>query len=162
MAGTVGGNTWGIAKGVTLIPVRVLGCNGSGTNSGVIAGIDLNQNGKLIFSVPHGETPDNVKNNPALKGMTIPRTGRQGRIGVLTTKSLVIAGEGGFATTPNGRGAMLRAYDKASGNEVGAVYIPAPQTGSPMTYMLNGKQYITVSIAGPGYPGELYVLRLGN
>jgi serine protease len=40
VAGTVGGSTWGIAKGVTLIPVRVLGCNGSGTNSGVIAGID--------------------------------------------------------------------------------------------------------------------------
>jgi quinoprotein glucose dehydrogenase len=40
--------------------------------------------------------------------------------------------------------------------------MPAPQTGSPMTYMLNGKQYITVSIAGPGAPGELIVYRLGN
>ena len=126
-----------------------------------ITALDMNQ-GTKVWQIAHGETPDNVKNNPALKGLTIPRTGRQGRIGVLTTKSLVIAGEGGFATTPNGRGAMLRAYDKASGNEVGAVYIPAPQTGSPMTYMLNGKQYITVSIAGPGFPGELYVMRLGN
>ena len=36
---------------------------------------------------------------------------------------------------------MLRAYDKATGKEVGAVYMPAPQSGSPMTYMLNGKQY---------------------
>ena len=45
---------------------------------------------------------------------------------------------------------MLRAYDKATGKDAGAVYMPAPQTGSPMTYMLNGKQYITVSIAGPG------------
>ncbi len=62
---------------------------------------------------------------------------------MLVTKTLVIAGEGGFFTTPNGqRGAMLRAYDKATGKEVGAVYMPAPQTGSPMTYMLNGKQYI--------------------
>jgi serine protease len=40
VAGTVGGATWGIAKGVRLYPVRVLGCTGSGTNSGVIAGMD--------------------------------------------------------------------------------------------------------------------------
>ncbi len=40
VAGTVGGSTWGVAKGVTLVPVRVLNCQGSGTNSGVIAGID--------------------------------------------------------------------------------------------------------------------------
>jgi subtilisin family serine protease len=40
VSGTVGGSTWGVAKEVTLIPVRVLGCNGSGTTSGVIAGID--------------------------------------------------------------------------------------------------------------------------
>ncbi|MGC4084271.1 MAG: PQQ-binding-like beta-propeller repeat protein [Vicinamibacterales bacterium] len=126
-----------------------------------ITALDMNE-GTKVWQIAHGETPDNVKNNPALKGLTIPRTGRQGRIGVLTTKSLVIAGEGGFATTANGRGAMLRAYDKATGQEVGAVYMPAPQTGSPMTYMVNGKQYVTVSIAGPGFPGELYVMRLGN
>jgi len=82
---------------------------------------------------------------------------------VLVTKSLVIAGEGGFFTTPTGqRGAMLRGYDKATGKEVGAVYMPAPQTGSPMTYMLGGKQYITVSIAGPGYSGEVVAFRLGS
>jgi quinoprotein glucose dehydrogenase len=82
---------------------------------------------------------------------------------VLVTKSLVIAGEGGFFTTPSGqRGAMLRAYDKATGKDVGAVYMPAPQTGSPMTYRLNGKQYITVSIAGPGYSGEVLVFRAGS
>ncbi len=40
VAGTVGGTTHGVAKGVTIHPVRVLGCNGSGTNSGVIAGMD--------------------------------------------------------------------------------------------------------------------------
>ena len=78
-----------------------------------ITALNLNE-GTKVWQVAHGETPDNIKNNPALKGLTIPRTGRQGRIGVLTTKSLVIAGEGGFFTAPNGqRGAMLRAYDKA-------------------------------------------------
>ena len=80
---------------------------------------------------------------------------------MLSTKTLVIAGEGGFVTTPNGqRGAMLRAYDKATGKEVGAVYMPAPQTGSPMTYMLERQQYITVSISGPGYSGELLTFKV--
>ena len=128
---------------------------------GRITAIDMNK-GELAWTIAHGETPDNVKNHPALKGLNIPRTGRQGRIGVLTTKTLVIAGEGGFATTPNGRGAMLRAYNKATGAEVGAVYMPAPQTGSPMTYMVNGRQYITVSISGPGYSGELLTFRAPN
>jgi len=40
VAGTTGGNTWGVAKAVTLVPVRVLNCQGSGTTSGVIAGVD--------------------------------------------------------------------------------------------------------------------------
>ena len=40
VAGTVGGSTYGVAKGVTLVAVRVLNCSGSGTTSGVIAGID--------------------------------------------------------------------------------------------------------------------------
>jgi quinoprotein glucose dehydrogenase len=116
-----------------------------------------------VWQIAHGETPDNVRNNPALKGVTIPRTGRPGRIGTLVTKTLVIAGEGGFFTTPTGaRGAMLRAYDKATGKEVGAVYMPAPQTGSPMTYMLNGKQYIVVAISGGAYSGELVAFRLGS
>ena len=79
----------------------------------------------------------------------------------LVTKTLVIAGEPGFFTTPSGqRGAMLRAYDKATGQEVGAVSMPAPQTGSPMTYLLNGKQYLVVAISGPGYSGELVAYRL--
>jgi quinoprotein glucose dehydrogenase len=49
---------------------------------------------------------------------------------------------------------MFRAYDKNDGKEVGAVYIPAPQSGSPMTYMLNGKQYIIVAVSGGNYSGE--------
>ncbi len=128
---------------------------------GRITALDLNK-GELVWQIAHGETPDNIKNNAALKGVTIPRTGRQGRIGVLTTKTLVIAGEGGFNTTPNGRGAMLRAYDKKTGAEVGAVYMPAPQTGSPMTYSIDGTQYLTVSVSGPGFPGELLVYKLSQ
>jgi quinoprotein glucose dehydrogenase len=102
-----------------------------------------------------------VRNHPALKGLAIPRTGRQGRIGTLVTKTLVIAGEGGFFTTPSGRrGAMLRAYDKATGTEVGEVYLPAPQTGSPMTYSLDGRQFIVVPVSGGAYSGEFIAFRL--
>jgi quinoprotein glucose dehydrogenase len=55
---------------------------------------------------------------------------------------------------------MLRAYDKATGEEVGEVYMPAPQTGSPMTYSLNGRQYLVVAISGGTYSGELVAFKL--
>jgi quinoprotein glucose dehydrogenase len=127
---------------------------------GQISGIDLKR-GEIVWQVAHGETPDNIRNNPALKGLNIPRTGRPGTVGTLVTKTVVIAGEAGFGPTPSGaRGAMLRAYDKATGKEVGAVYMPAPQTGSPMTYLLNGRQYIVVAVSGAGYSGELLAYRL--
>jgi len=127
---------------------------------GRITAFDMNK-GDIVWQIAHGETPDNIKNHPALKGVTIPKTGRNGRIGTLVTKTLLVAGEGGFFTTPNGqRGAMLRAYDKATGNEVGSVYMPAPQSGTPMTYMLNGKQYIVLAISGGSYTAELVAYRL--
>jgi quinoprotein glucose dehydrogenase len=127
---------------------------------GRITAVDLNK-GDILWQVAHGDTPDNIRNHPALKGLNIPRTGRGGARGTLPTKTLLIASEGGFATTSNGqRGAMLRAYDKATGADVGAVYMPAPGTGAPMTYMHNGKQYIVVAISGAGYSGELVAFRL--
>jgi len=127
---------------------------------GRITAIDLDK-GEFRWQIAHGETPDNIRNNPALKGLNIPRTGRPGIIGELITKTLVVAGESGYFTTPSGaRGAMLRAYDKATGKEVGAVYIPAPQSGTPMTYMLNGEQYIVLAIGGGNYSGELVAFKL--
>ena len=63
-------------------------------------------------------------------------------------------------TTPRGRGAMLRAYDKATGAQVGAVFIPAPQSGSPMTYSIDGRQYIVVAVSGGAYSGEYIAFRL--
>jgi quinoprotein glucose dehydrogenase len=128
---------------------------------GRISAIDLDA-GEIVWQVAHGETPDAVRSHPALKGLDIPRTGRAGgRIGTLVTRTLVIAGEPGFFTTPSGqRGAMLRAYDKATGHEVGAVYMSAPQTGSPMTYMLNGQQYIVLATSGGASSGELVAFKL--
>ena len=127
---------------------------------GRITAVDLNK-GDIVWQIPHGETPDNVRNHPKLQGLDIPRTGRVGRIGTLVTKTLVIAGEGGFFTTPEGaNGAMLRAYDKATGVEVGAVFMSAPQTGTPMTYMVDGTQYLVVAIGGSGHDAELLAFRL--
>jgi quinoprotein glucose dehydrogenase len=122
---------------------------------GTISAISLDT-GEILWQIAHGETPDVVRNSPLLKGMTIPRTGQETyNIGTLVTKTLVIAGEGQVTTTSDHpRGAMLRAYDKKSGKEVGAVFMPAPQSGSPMTYMHNGKQYIVVAVSGGPYSGE--------
>ena len=87
---------------------------------GRISAIDLDR-GEILWQVPHGETPDSISRHPALQGLTIPRTGRPGSVGTLVTKTLLIAGESSFGPTPSGeRGAMLRAYDKASGKEMGA------------------------------------------
>jgi len=122
---------------------------------GSISAINLDK-GEIVWKVPHGDTPDFIRNNPALKGLNIGKTGQQTyNIGTLVTKTLVIAGDGQITTTAeHPRGAMLRAYDKATGKEVGAVFMAAPQSGSPMTYMLNGKQYIVVAISGGPYSGE--------
>jgi len=127
---------------------------------GRITAIDLNK-GEIAWQVAHGDTPDNIRNHPALQGRNISRTGRPGQAGTLVTKTLLVAGEKGVVTMADGRrGAYLRAYNKATGADAGKVYIPAPQSGSPMTYMLNGKQYIVVAISGQGYNAELVAFAL--
>jgi len=129
---------------------------------GRISAINLDS-GDIAWQIAHGETPERVKNHPLLKGLSIPRTGRPGMAGTLVTKTLVIAGEPGFGPTPSGaRGSMLRAYDKRTGADAGALFLPAPQSGSPMTYMLNGKQYLVLAISGANYSGELVALTLPN
>ena len=127
---------------------------------GLLNAIDLDQ-GEIKWQVPHGDTPDAVRNSPLLKGMNIPKTGMQGSVGLFVTKTLVVLGDPALTTTPDHpRGAMLRAYDKQTGNQVGAVWMPAPQSGSPMTYSANGKQYIIVSISGGNYSGEYLAFSL--
>jgi quinoprotein glucose dehydrogenase len=126
-----------------------------------ITAIDLDR-GEFRWQVPFAATPDAIRNHPALKGLNLPPLGRQGNnSGTLVTKTLLIAGESTFGPTPQGqRGAMLRAFDKATGKEVGAVFMPAPQSGSPMTYLINGKQFVVVAISGGSYSGELLAFKL--
>jgi quinoprotein glucose dehydrogenase len=128
---------------------------------GTISAINLDK-GEISWQVPHGETPDAVRNHEMLKGITIPRTGQPGfLVGTLVTKTLVIAGDPQVTTlSTRPRGAMLRAYDKASGAEVGSVLLPAPVSGSPMTYAVHGRQYIVLAVSGGPYSGEYIALRL--
>ncbi len=127
---------------------------------GTITAINLD-NGDIVWQVPHGETPDAVRNHEALKGLAIPRTGQAGSVGTLVTKTLVIAGDPEVTNVaPRPRGAVLRAYDKATGKEVGGVNLPAPQSGSPMTYTVGGRQYIVVAVSGGPYSGEYLAFRL--
>jgi glucose dehydrogenase len=127
---------------------------------GVLSAVNLDR-GELMFQVPHGDTPDQVRNHPALRGLNIPKTGQQGSVGLMVTKTLVILGDPQVTTTPeHPRGAMLRAYDKQTGNQVGAVWMPAPQSGSPMTYSVDGKQYIVIAISGGSYSGEYVAFSL--
>src|ERR1051326_4755347 len=75
---------------------------------GSIVAIDMNR-GEILWRVANAETTDNVRNHPALKGRNIPRTGRAANtIGMLVTKTLLVVGEPGTFTMPDGRkGAML-------------------------------------------------------
>ena len=129
---------------------------------GTISAISLDK-GEIVWQIAHGDTPDNIRTALKTAGVDAPaRTGQLGyNVGTLITKTLVIAGEGQVTTTSeHPRGAMLRAYDKATGKDAGAVYMPAPQTGSPMTYMMNGKQYIIVAVSGGNYSGEYIAFTL--
>jgi quinoprotein glucose dehydrogenase len=131
---------------------------------GLLTAINLDT-GATLWQVAHGDTPDEIKNNPALKGLNIPKTGQGGNVGEVVTKNLVVIGDPLYSTQPgHPRGAYLRGYDQKTGEQVGAVYMPAPQSGSPMTYSYAGKQYIIVAVSGGNYSGEYiaYSLPSGN
>ena len=126
-----------------------------------ITAIDLNE-GEILWQIPNGDTPDYVREHPALEGIDIPPTGRTERGGTLVTRTLLFAGEGGglFAAGQGSGGNKFRAYDKMTGEMVHEIELPANQTGNPMTYMLDGKQYIVMAIGARGHPAELVALTL--
>jgi quinoprotein glucose dehydrogenase len=126
---------------------------------GTITALDLSK-GTMAWQTVHGETPDHIRNHRLLKGVKIPRTGQTGILGPLTTKSLVICGDCGLFTDEQGRkGARLRAYDKATGEEKGAVFLEKVQTGATMTYLHHGKQYLVCAIGG-SYGADLVAYAL--
>jgi quinoprotein glucose dehydrogenase len=117
---------------------------------GRITAYDMNK-GAIAWQIPNGDTPPAVKNNPALKGLTIPKTGSPSQAGVMVTKTLVFAGEG------SGGLAVFHAYDKATGAEIWQTPLPGPQVSLPMTYMHNGRQFVVVGARGTATTGAQLV-----
>lgn len=129
---------------------------------GRITAYNMNR-GEIAWQIPNGDTPDDVKNHPALKGVTIPKTGRASNAGLLVTKTMLFAGEG------SGGAAVFHAYDKATGAEIFQAPLPGPQVSLPMTYMLNGRQFIVLAVRGsagnaqtgaPGFGAQLIAFAL--
>jgi quinoprotein glucose dehydrogenase len=108
---------------------------------GRITAIDMNK-GEHLWQIPNGPTPKEVAEHPALQGLDIPPTGRATRAVTLVTKTLLFTAEG-WGGSP-----ILRAHDKATGNVLAEIDLPGAVGGRPMTYMIDGKQYLIVSVAG--------------
>jgi quinoprotein glucose dehydrogenase len=117
--------------------------------------------GDIVFQVANGDTYDWMKTHPALKGLDIPKTGRADEGGIVITKTLMFAGQGcGLFRRGGGGGPMFYAYDKKTGEVVHELALPAGTCGNPMTYMVNGKQFIAVSVGSRTAPAELVALAL--
>jgi quinoprotein glucose dehydrogenase len=125
-----------------------------------ITAIDMTT-GEHVWMVPNGDTPAFVRDHPALKGVTLPKTGSGNRSGILVTKTLLFAGEGsGMMSAPNPKygGSKFRAFDKRTGDTVWEFELPGRQSGNPMTFAINDRQFIVVPIGGPATPSELVAL----
>ena len=128
---------------------------------GRITAIDLNT-GEHAWMVPSGTTPEFVKQHPALKGVDVSNTGNPEHSPILVTKTLLFTADGGgmYALPPGAGGPMFRALDKRTGKTLYEMKLPANVTGVPMTYMLDGVQYLVMAIGAPGVPAELIAMTI--
>jgi glucose dehydrogenase len=117
-----------------------------------IVAIDMNT-GEHLWWIPNGDTPERIKNHPALKGLNFPNTGQQSHAVMMATRTLLI-------TAPSGTEPLLYAVDKKTGKRMGTVKLPAPGQYGMMGYIHRGKQYIVVQISSQTHPGSLVALRL--
>ena len=118
-----------------------------------ITAIDMNT-GEHLWMAPNGDTPERIRNHPALEGVDLPNTGVTSHAVTLATRTLLISAEG------SGGASVLRAVDKRTGDRLGTIEIPAPGQYGMMTYMHEGGQYIVVQISSPTHPGALAAVRL--
>ena len=110
--------------------------------------------------VPNGDGP---RNHPALKGLNLPPLGQAVRAAPLVTRTLLFVTEGdqiNVRTPPDGGGRKIRAYDKATGAVVWEMALEAGSTGTLMTYLHDGRQYLVVAIGGLDHPAEFIALSL--
>ena len=127
---------------------------------GRLTAIDLNA-GDILWTVANGNGP---RDHPAISHLDLPPLGQPGRPAPLVTKTMVFLGEGGTAGVPllprYGGGKMFRAYDKLTGKVIWEKELPGGTTGAPMTYMIDGKQFLVVAVGWDDLPGELIALAL--
>jgi quinoprotein glucose dehydrogenase len=134
-----------------------------------ITAIDLNT-GELRWMIPLGDGP---RNHSLLKPLNLPSLGSRGLGALLLTKTLLFAGEGGAVADhanivePRAGESVslfsepkLRVFDKATGEQIWEMSLPAHINGGPMTYRIGTKQYIVVAIGGRSEPAELVALSL--
>jgi quinoprotein glucose dehydrogenase len=133
---------------------------------GRVTAIDLNT-GDHLWMQPMGRAPLEVREHPDLQGLGLDFSsmGQNGRPGVLVTETLLFMGtgggvRGGVASLFGAGGPIFRAYEKRTGEVIAEITLPANPTGSPMSYMLDGKQYIVVAAATLDTPAELIALTL--
>jgi quinoprotein glucose dehydrogenase len=125
---------------------------------GRITAYDLNS-GDQAWMIPNGQPPDDIKNNPVLKGVDTSKFGNPERALLVVTKTLLFSADATGLTPVNGSNAStFRALDKRTGATVFELKLSAHATGVPMTYMAKGKQYIVLAIGGRGEPAELVAL----
>ena len=115
-----------------------------------LSAYDMNT-GERIWWIPIGDTPDVVKDHPALQGMDLSRTGGGGNSIQMVSGDLLYATEGSSGPP------VLNAYDKRTGEFVAEVELPSPGQYGMMTYVHEGRQHIVVQV---GQPGRLVALRL--
>ncbi len=118
----------------------------------IITAIDLNK-GEILWQVPNGESMARVTNHPALQGIELPALGGGGRYPVLVTSTLLI-----HAQTAD-EGGNLVARDKSTGAQIAAIELPANASSAPMSFSVEGKQYVAISVLGDPAP-ELLVYAL--
>ena len=128
---------------------------------GRITAIDLNR-GEHVWMRPNGDGP---RFHPLLRDLKLPPLGYPNRPAPLVTKTLLFLGEGSDAISGTAGadwtwGSKFRAYDKATGDVIWEMELPSGTTAGPMTYMLNGKQFIVVSIGARNHPPEYVALSL--
>jgi quinoprotein glucose dehydrogenase len=109
---------------------------------GRITAYDMNK-GEIAWQVPNGDTPPAIKEALTKLGLTnVPPTGFPSQAGLLVTRTLLFGGEG------SGGRALLHAYDKKTGENVAELPMPGSQTGVPMTYLYQNRQFIVMAVAG--------------